>query len=50
MQREEPADSRGFWTQTTDMFRATFQSHRLHWRLCHFAKIGLEIGKLRATT
>jgi len=44
------ADSRVFWTQTTDMFAATFQSHRLHRRWRHFAKTGLEISKLRVTT
>jgi hypothetical protein len=44
------ADSRGFWTQTTDMFAATFQSRRLQKRLRHFAKTALEISKLGAST
>jgi hypothetical protein len=44
------ADSGAFWTQTTDMFAATFRTRRFHKRLRHFAKTVLEISVLGAST
>ena len=44
------ANSRVFWTQTTDMFAATFRTRRFPKRLRHFAKTVLEISVLGAST